>query len=358
VKSLRYEGWQSIGRWAKTAQSRAWPAPWGYSTLDNYLTHLLNGRTDQPWPAALPCGARVSVIGEGLMAIEPAAPAFDVFISSGIHGNETAPIELAAKLLQEMLDGEVAPKARLLFAFGNPEAIRRNERYLDDDLNRLFGKSVEQTGNGPAAQRARVLEGAAKQFFVGGGDRWRIHYDLHTAIRGSQIEKFAIYPFPHDAPVDAAELGRLSACGISAVLLQSKPSPTFSYFTRQHCGAHGFTLELGKARPFGQNQAVNLDLLEQELRRLIAGEARRYKVSPSAPTLFRVAREVTKQYESFTLHLDEAVENFTALPQGYVLADDGPTQFIVTEPDARIVFPNAKVKVGLRAGLLVVPATL
>ncbi len=99
--------------------------------MEDYLTHLLTGKTEPAWPATLPCGARLAVWGEGLIAIEPADAGLDLLISSGIHGNETAPIELAAQLLQEILAGQLLPKARVLFAFGNPEAMRRNERYLD-----------------------------------------------------------------------------------------------------------------------------------------------------------------------------------------------------------------------------------
>ncbi|PHV11751.1 succinylglutamate desuccinylase [Chitinimonas sp. BJB300] len=323
----------------------------------NYLAQLLAGNADQHWPATVPGGTRVTMLGEGLIAIEPLTPVFDLFISSGIHGNETAPIELAAKLLQAILDGALIPRARVLFAFGNPEAIRRNERYLDDDLNRLFGKPAAQTGEGPAACRARELEAVAKAFFAQSGTRWKLHYDLHTAIRGSKIEKFAIYPFPHEQAFDTDEIARLAACGIEAVLLQPKPSPTFSYFTRQYCGAQGFTLELGKAQPFGQNEGVNLDLLEAELRRLLSGERLDYS-SQAQPALYQVAREVIKQTDAFVLNLDDAVENFTELAEGYVLAEDGDNRFIVEEPGARIVFPNRKVKNGLRAGLLVVPTAL
>ncbi|HEY9100732.1 succinylglutamate desuccinylase [Chitinimonas sp.] len=324
----------------------------------DYLAHLLDGTPWHDGPAKLPDGTQVVQLGEGLIALEPAQPTFDLFLSCGIHGNETAPVELVSALLQAALAGELAVRARVLLAFGNPAALRKNERYLDDDLNRLFGKPREQTGEGPAAMRARELEAAAQQFFANSAGRWKLHYDLHTAIRGSRIEKFAIYPYPHEQGFDRAEIGRLGVCGITAVLLQSKASPTFSYYTRRHCGAHGFTLELGKARPFGQNQVVDLSRLEAELRRLIAGEKQDHAVTADQVELFKVAREVIKQTDAFELHLADAVENFTELEQGYVLAEDGECRFVVHEADARIVFPNRKVKNGLRAGLLVVPTQL
>ena len=72
--------------------------------------------------------------------------------------------------------------------------------------------------------------------------------------------------------------------------------------------------------------------------------------------LFQVAREVIKHSDSFTLHLPSDVENFSELPLGYLLAEDiADTRWVVDEPGARIIFPNPKVKNGLRAGLLVVP---
>ena len=47
---------------------------------------------------------------------------------------------LLDRLLQQLASGAVGnPAARVLLIFGNPAAMRAGERYLDDDLNRLFG---------------------------------------------------------------------------------------------------------------------------------------------------------------------------------------------------------------------------
>ncbi|MCY1182683.1 Succinylglutamate desuccinylase [compost metagenome] len=75
--------------------------------------------------------------------------------------------------------------------------------------------------------------------------------------------------------------------------------------------------------------------------------------------LFAVSREVIKHSDHFRLHLDDAVDNFTELAQGYLLAEDiGGTRWVVEEQGARIIFPNPRVKNGLRAGILVVPVEL
>ncbi|MEG1042085.1 MAG: succinylglutamate desuccinylase, partial [Pseudomonas sp.] len=237
-----------------------------------------------------------------------------------------------------------------------PEAIRKGERYIEQDVNRLFNGRHELS-SGSEALRACELERLATTFFSVPG-RNRLHYDLHTAIRGSKIEQFALYPFKEGRQHSRRELARLRAAGMEAVLLQSKVSVTFTAFTYEQLEAEAFTLELGKARPFGQNEQVNLDRLEARLKQIIEGN------EPSEPDaldgllLFSVAREIIKHSDSFHLHLPADIENFSELSKGYLLAEDlSSTRWIVEEEGARIIFPNPKVKNGLRAGILVVPTT-
>ncbi|AGI23602.1 succinylglutamate desuccinylase [Pseudomonas sp. MT3] len=306
-------------------------------------------------------GTRLHWLAEGALEITPSTTrdqGRDLLLSAGIHGNETAPIELLDRLVQRIARGELKPAARTLILLGNPEAMRRGERYLEQDINRLFcGRHEEGSGN--EALRAAELERLAAAFFARAG-RTRLHYDLHTAIRGSKIEQFALYPWSEGRQHSRDELARLRSAGIDAVLLQNKPGITFSAYTYSRLDAEAFTLELGKARPFGQNQVVNLDRLEAMLQSLIRGDA---AVVDGAPLdglkLFAVSREVIKHSDHFRLHLDDAVDNFTELDQGYLLAEDiGGTRWIVEEQGARIIFPNPRVKNGLRAGILVVPTEL
>ncbi len=141
------------------------------------------------------------------------------------------------------------------------------------------------------------------------------------------------------------------------MLLQSKGSITFSSYTYAQLQAEAFTLELGKARAFGQNQEVNLGPLEQHLQLLIEGREPLLDASGlDGLQLFAVAREVIKHSDAFVLHLPADVENFSELPLGYLLAEDiAETRWVIDEPGARIIFPNPKVKNGLRAAILVVP---
>lgn len=254
-----------------------------------------------------------------------------------------------------MARGEIKPRARVLFLFGNPEAIRKGERYVEQDINRLFNGRHELS-SGPEALRAAELEQFARVFFSLPG-RTRLHYDLHTAIRGSKIEQFALYPYKEGRRHSRRELARLNAAGMEAVLLQNKSSITFSAFTYEQLEAEAFTLELGKARPFGHNQQVNLDRLQARLLQIIEGNEPEGEESLDGLQLFSVAREIIKHSDNFHLHLPADIENFSELSKGYLLAEDlAEMRWVVEEEGARIIFPNPKVRNGLRAGILIVPA--
>lgn len=305
-------------------------------------------------------GVRMRWLSEGALEVRPPEArdnGMDLLLSAGIHGNETAPIELLDQLIHDIARGDLKPRARILFLFGNPEAMRRGERYIEQDVNRLFNGRHEQT-SGFEALRACELERLADSFFSL-PDRYRVHYDLHTAIRGSKIEQFALYPWKEGRQHSRRELARLRAAGMEAVLLQNKSSIVFSSYTYDKLDAESFTLELGKARPFGQNQQVNLTLIEQRLTQMIEGTEPPLEDQPlNGLQLFSVAREIIKHSDAFRLNLPADIENFSELDQGFVLANDlADTRWVVEEQGARIIFPNPKVKNGLRAGILIVPTT-
>ena len=246
-------------------------------------------------------GVRMRWMSEGALEVRPPAArdnGMDVLLSAGIHGNETAPIELLDQLIRDIARGDLKPRARILFLFGNPEAMRRGERYIEQDVNRLFNGRHEQA-SGFEALRACELERLAASFFSL-PDRYRLHYDLHTAIRGSKIEQFALYPWKEGRQHSRLELARLRAAGMAAVLLQNKASIVFSAYTYDKLDAESFTLELGKARPFGQNQQVNLQLLEKRLKQIIEGTEPPLEGEPlNGLQLFSVAREIIKHSDAF-----------------------------------------------------------
>ena len=261
-------------------------------------------------------GVRMRWLSEGALEVRPPEArdnGLDLLLSAGIHGNETAPIELLDRLLHDIARGDLKPRARILFLFGNPEAIRRGERFVEQDVNRLFNGRHELS-SGSEALRACELERLAASFFSL-PDRERLHYDLHTAIRGSKIEQFALYPYKEGRAHSRRELARLRAAGMTAVLLQNKPSIVFSSYTYDKLGAESFTLELGKARPFGQNEGVDVSRLELRLKQIIEGSEPATDETLEGLQLFSVAREIIKHSDSFLMHLPADIENFSELPR-------------------------------------------
>jgi len=332
--------------------------------LDDFLAFTLAGQRPAPQASAGQCasGVRWTWLDDGVLQLEPAPRAHDakdtrsVLASAGIHGDETAPIELLSLLVRDIATGRAPLTCRLLVILGNVDAMRKAHRYRDDDLNRLFSGRHGQLPESHEAPRAAALERAATRFFADASDapeaRW--HIDMHTAIRASVFEQFALLPHT-GAPLSRTMFEWLRDARIAAVLLHTAKGNTYSHFTAEVCGALACTLELGKVRPFGENDLARFAGADQALRRLLAGEPG--DETAPLPRVFTVIDQITKQSDAFELLLASDVANFTPFEKDTLLARDGAYRYIVKHEEERIVFPNPTVKPGLRAGLLVVDTT-
>lgn len=334
--------------------------------LADFLAYTLAGtRPATPAQARGECAGvdgrvRWQWLDEGVLELEPAhvdETTRSVLLSAGVHGDETAPIELLSQLLADIAAGRAPLRCRLLAVLGNAGAMRAGERYLDDDLNRLFGGRHARVPQSREAPRAVALEAAAQRFFARAGvaPRSRWHLDMHTAIRASAFEQFALLPHTGEPPARAM-IEWLADGHIAAVLIHTERGATLSSYTAETCGALACTLELGKVRPFGQNDLARFASADAAVRRLVAGET----PAPQAarmPRVFTVIGQITKQSEALQLNVAADVPNFTPFTRGSVLAVDGDWRYVVEHDEERIVFPNPGVKPGLRAGLLVVDTT-
>ncbi len=313
---------------------------------------------------SLPNGTEIEIWDTGVIYCQPKQfGQQDIVLSSGVHGNETAPVELCSELLNDVLTGKLLLTERVLFLFGNPPAINAGVREIQDNLNRLFSghHSKEPGVTSAERERAKKLEAYVLQFFQAApeGLRERKLYDLHTAIRGSRFEKFVVYPFLHGADWSKQQFEFLKACGANTVLLMQTPASTFSYFAAQSCKAHGFTIELGKARPFGQNDMSRFAEAASALRALISGgKLHTTEFNEADFNLYEVRRSINKNTESFKLHFADNIENFTTFEVGTVLASDEGVEYKVEVEGEAIIFPNPKVAIGQRAMLMVKPVSV
>ena len=322
------------------------------------LTKKLENTSISPIVFKIADKVKFSLLASGVLLVEPevftdADSSIDLVVSAGVHGNETAPIEIVDRLIKKIVSGRLAVRNRVLFIIGNPVAMNKGERFDIENMNRLFNGKHEGKEH-HEAERARMLEAFVAEFYQAGSAKERRHYDLHTAIRASKYQKFAVYPYPDGRPWSKSQLEFFQASGITTVLLGHQPSGTFSYFTSHQFHADAFTVELGKVKPFGENDPQDFAAMELNLAKLIAGETIRTKPFDNADfNLFQVVDELIKQADDFELKIADNVENFTDFEQGFVIATDRNNNYVIQETGDAIVFPNAKIPVGQRAGLLV-----
>jgi len=311
---------------------------------------------------------KVSVLDTGIIVFEPIShnSSKDIVLSSAIHGNETAPIEICSELIKQLILGDLHLEHRTLFLLGNPASINIGKRFVEENLNRLFsgGHSLEQgQGSGlinKERHRALLLEKTVSDFFNHTDSEKskteRFHYDLHTAIRGSKNDKFAVYPFRHNKPWVKEQLQFMLACGVNTILFSNSPTTTFSYFSSNEFGAHAFTVELGKVKPFGENDMGNFACVKASLTALVSGKSLSLKeYSKEDFSFFEIDQTINRQEENFILHFDDDVVNFTDFPIGTVIATDGENEIRTKKQGEAIIFPNANVAIGQRALLTVIP---
>lgn len=230
--------------------------------MEHLVNDLLHCRL-QAW--TFPAGIEARWLGEGILQLLPTAPwRRATILSAGVHGNETAPIELLLQLTHDLSQGRQPLTQALLIVFGNLPAIRAARRYLHNDLNRLFGGRHLAVTPGNESRRAFALEQAVQAFYRA----------ADAAIRAWIAD--APLPPRDKAPVD----------------------------------------------------------------------------------YFLVEESIIKREGEFTLNLAADVENFTALPAGYEIARQAEKRWVVQARAPYILFPNAGVATGQRAGLLLRAAAL
>ncbi|WP_082616288.1 succinylglutamate desuccinylase [Massilia sp. Root418] len=301
-------------------------------------------------------GFAVTQPADGILTVKRPAPVGAgarpaVLVSVGVHGDETGPIEVVAYLLDALSHQPSALAVDLMLCVGNIGAIRAGKRFIDADLNRMFRAERGALAGTAEAARADEMVAATSVFFSGAGPvRW--HLDLHTAIRPSVYPTFAIVPEIIEDGARKKLIGWLGQAAIGAVIMNPASVGTYSYYSAEHHAAAGTTIELGRIGTLGENDLAQFTDASQALDDLLRGAAP--KEAKQAPHVYATARQIIKLSDQFQMAFGKDTWNFTPLKQGEEIARDGDTVYTVQHPEEMVVFPNPDVRVGLRAGLMVV----
>ncbi|WP_371767373.1 succinylglutamate desuccinylase [Massilia sp.] len=325
------------------------------ATLPKEIRALAEGDFGEVAARFAQAGFTAGQPAKGVLTVKAATPPAErptVLLSVGVHGDETGPIEMVAYAIEALsrTPGELA--VDLMLCVGNIDAIAAGKRFIDADLNRMFRDQRGDLAGTFEAGRADTLIAATAAFFDGSGPR-RWHLDLHTAIRGSRYPRFAIVPELIADEPRRALIAWLGLGGIEAVIMNPASAGTYSYWTAERYGVAGTTVELGRIGTLGQNDLSQFAAMASALHGLLRGQA---QAGGNQPIVFNTAQSITKLSDAFTMSFGRDTENFTPLKKGDVIARDGDTVYTVQHDEECVVFPNPDVRVGLRAGIMVVRA--
>ncbi|WP_163930879.1 succinylglutamate desuccinylase [Paraferrimonas sp. SM1919] len=329
-------------------------------TLMMYLTEFLQYTLSQPEqdfkPQSHAVGhCTIEHLLPGVLCMTPKQADINseaLLLSAGVHGNETAPIEMLDRIIAQIAQGIINVSVPVMFQFGNLTGIRAGVREVKDNMNRLFsGAHTNYTGD--EADRAMQLEQVSLDFFKQYQD-CKLHLDLHCAIRDSTLSRFAIYPYQADGQYQLQAFNVLKGLGLDGVLLHNCPTTTYSYFSQESCKAMAFTVELGKAKPFGTNNRQDFAGAEAFIKKLISNGLTKVINQQQCQSddlqVYKINREINKQSDQCQLNFANDVCNFTEFNQGELLSIDTVNTY--AQQGEAIIFPNAKVAVGQRIMLL------
>lgn len=310
---------------------------------------------DQPMPSGeitTQAGVRLKLWQRGVLEVLPAhysADSKNMVISCGVHGDETAPMELVDKLIDDIVSGFQRVQQRCLFIIAHPQATLRHTRFIEENLNRLFDDKPHAASL--EADIANQLKTQISQFFAQTAPETRWHLDLHCAIRLSKHYSFAVSPKTRHPVRSRALMEFIESAHIEAVMLSNAPASTFSWFSAEHFAAQAMTVELGQVAKLGENDLARLAAFDLALRDLVAAEKSEHLAKKT--TMYRVSRTIVRLHEDFDFRFGDDVENFTSFMHGEVFGHDGDKPLMAKNEGEAIVFPNRKVAIGQRAALMV-----
>jgi len=268
-----------------------------------------------------------------------------VTILGAVHGNEVVGVEIIQSLL-EYFHENLIQAGKLRLALGNVDAYNYNKRYIQCDLNRLFGPlPVDPSKITPEHERAEELK-----IILEDTD---LLIDLHSTIKPSQ--PFIVIPSESKlstqdiAHTNLSLLNIVQALGTKTVLYgkgfqHPDGIPVYADTFVMSQGGAALTLEAGWSQSPETKEAKLGVYNTLKLLGMMAGEVASQEVHQ---TLWQAYRNVIA---TSTFEFVKDFKNFEFLPAGTIYATDllpmrcgfDEREFFV-EVDSSMIFPKKNI---------------
>ena len=255
---------------------------------------------------------------------------YHVIIGAVTHGNECGTLPAVLRLQRELSEGTIELPFAVTLLVGNPEAARRNVRFVEEDLNRVmtFDRPAETLERRRAEEVRLLLDNA--DFFL----------DLHQTQTPTQ-SAFWTLPWEGNLGLWARALGG------AEVGLTRSGGATFSpgmccldeYVRAQ--GGVGITLEVGEKGEDDEQAERAYRVMRRTLschERLRSGDHLEV-LAAEMPTLTWFETKEVVAAESDQHRLRPGISNFTRVRRGQLLSPEGAPEIRATL-DGCILFPK------------------
>jgi succinylglutamate desuccinylase len=259
----------------------------------------------------------------------PAKKPRHLLIGICTHGNEVGSLPPTIEFMERILSGEITANFRVTIFVGNPEAVKINKRFVEEDLNRVYSHLDRPTLESKRAQElAPVI--ASSDLFI----------DLHQTI-GPTLCPFFIFRFDAKSYHWARAFG-----GATEFITRPPKSSEISDTLNQNefaiqQGIPSFTLELGTK---GYNQS-SIHLAEKTLKKAIElfqkTETRTIEeLAKERPPLsvFEICDQ--QPFKTPAYRLKDGFKNLQAVKKGESLGFMEDKTLMLAKEDGVILFPK------------------
>lgn len=262
--------------------------------------------------------------------ISSSNPGSHVVIVGGTHGNETAGLKAIVRLHQAFGRGDIPLKrGKISFLLGNPEAYRKNVRYVDYDLNRAFVQSDTSTVEGRRASEITT--------FLADNEDINALLDLHSVSIGD----FKIVVYTRANPDNSDLAVKLSSIGLHFAFLPEHMPGTLIHAASIH-NICGLIVECGNhLSAHGRQTALEHIYRILTHYHLIDGAFMMQTATPEKITRYESIQAI-KPHSNFTFLIQD-IQTGTRVKKGQKFAGDDHGDHIAPL-DCHVVVPSRVVK--------------